>query len=216
MLKHLKTRHPIIYLVLLLYSFLVNGVLYFKADIIPPIDHSFICELLKCNISLLPQNFLVTISILLVIIQAIFINKIIIRFNLIGERNTIPSFIYVSLLAIFPKSIILGPSILSMFLVLEIIRNLLNLFDKENAIQKLFFISLIIGLTSLVYSPLIFLIVLLFITFPILKRPSLWELSIIPIGLFVSFYLFFFYFYINNNLSEVINLFLNSFPLWKY
>jgi hypothetical protein len=216
LLKLFKNRGPESYIFLLFYSFILNGVLYFKALENFEFSNSFLFAYFELDLSVLPKTLLVSISILTLYVQALFINNIVSKFRLSHEPSMLPGFMFVTIVSIFSEVILLNPSFLAMFLLLLVIQNLLPTFDLENVIQRMFYISFYIGIGSLVYSPLVFFIFMVLISFPILKSPKASEYFIIPIGFITPFYLVGLAFYMYDSLPIYFDFLKDSLPAIGY
>ena len=216
MLKLFKNRGPESYIFLLFYSFLLNGVLYFKTIDNFEFSNSFLFAYFEIDLNILPKALLVSISILTLYVQALFINSIVSKFRLSHEHSMLPGFMFVTVVSIFSEVILLNPSFLAMFLLLLVIQNLLPTFDLENVLQRMFYISFYIGIGSLVYSPLVFFIFMVLISFPILKSPKASEYFIIPIGFITPFYLVGLAFYMYDSLPVYFDFLRESLPAIGY
>lgn len=214
LLKIFNSRHPILYIVLFIYTFLVHGILYFKDFDIPKIENSFFFSIINYEFYTIPEPFIITISIIGVFLMAIFINQILNKYSLVKNPSFVPTFVFISISGIFTEMIIISPAVLGIFLILFIIYNLLSIFDMEYAVQNLFFVSFFIGMATLVYSPLVIYIILVYISIPILKRPTWWELAIVPFGFIFPLYLTGLGFYLFGKLDFMLETFINNFPVW--
>jgi hypothetical protein len=179
----------------------MNGVLYFQPHIYPDWNSSF----LSTWFSIQPQDFtpirFITLSIFITFLQALLINGLFNRFKLTEEITFLPGFLFIIVTSAFPGLILLSPATLSFFILLLITSNLIQLFDLENAVQKLFFTSFFIGLGAFIYSPLLLFIFLIIIAFPLLKRSTVNEFIIIPFGYLIPLYIITLYFFFTNSIE---------------
>jgi hypothetical protein len=207
-----KYRHPFSYFYLLLYTFLLFGVLFFKPNLNINYDYSILYDRIHLDPSLIPRNWLIVISILLVYIFAVLLRTILGRFNLYSDQSVIPSYIFITLSAFHPGVILLNPSSITIFITLIVVFDLCKASDMEVAVQKLFFTSFIVGIGALIYTPVAFHIIFILITLPLIKTLKFRELLIVPIGFVIPFYLTGFYFYYTDTLGIYKDLIINNLP----
>ena len=216
MLKFFKSRNPLLYPILLIYTFALNAVLLFKSVAISSFDHSLIATLFKLDITLFPNQSIIIVSILFAFLQALLVNQIFNKYRLTSESSLLPSFIFITLEALFPEYILPNSAFISLFMILLVINYLLTLFDMSDAVQRIFFISFFIGIGGMIYSPMFLFILLVIIAIPTLKTPLSSEFVIIPFGLLIPIYLVGMYFYMKGELSSFLSIFSNSFPQFSF
>lgn len=216
MLQLFRSRHPIHYITLFLYTFVLNAYLYFERFIEHSLENSFIFSLLKFETWPISDNLLISLSLILLYFIALQSNRLLIRHHLTKQPSFVTAYIVVTLFSFFPESILLNPSNIALFGFILTLEYLLPVFDIELAVERFFFIGFFVGIFSLIYAPASMFLLFVVLSLPILKRPTLWEAGIIPIGFFVPVFLIGFYFYIQDQLPVFINLYFDNFPYWSW
>lgn len=207
-----KNKNPLEYVFLLFYTFLFYGILFFKTDIKPVVEYSFLSHLLNIDLLVIPKNYLILLSIVIAYIQTVLFFAMIRKYGLTNDQSLISAFIYITLTGFFPGMIILSPSSISFFILIFVIYNLFLTYDIEFPLQKFFFVSLYIGVGSLIYSPMCIFLLFLIIVLPALKTPTIRELLIIIIGFLLPFYFLALYFMMTDNIRFFYQMILDSIP----
>ncbi|MBT3302274.1 MAG: hypothetical protein HOG05_14785 [Bacteroidetes bacterium] len=216
MLKFFKQRNPLLYPFLFVFTFALNAVLYFKPSAFSSFDHSLIATLFNFDITIFSNQGLITVSIVFTFLQALIISQIFNKYRLTTESSLLPSFIFVTLEALFPEHILLNSAFISLFLILLLINLLLTLFDKSDAVQPIFFIAFFAGIGGMIYSPLYLFIILIILAVPTLKTPLTSEFAIIPFGFLIPIYLLGMVYYMQGDLTHFLTLFSNSFAQFSF
>lgn len=212
MLKFFKQRNPLLYPLLFIYTVGLNAVLLHKPDYHRSFDHSLISILFNIDITVFSQQTLFVVSIIFVFLQALLVNQIFHNYRLASDSSLLPSFIFITLEALFPESILPNAAFISLFLILMLIKYLLTLFDMQDAVQRIFFISFFVGIGGMIYSPMYLFIILIIIAIPSLKTPLSSEFAIIPFGFLTPIFLLGMYFYTKGDLENFLTIFSSSFP----
>lgn len=148
------------------------------------------------------------IALLFILFQAILIASINNHFNLLGYRSYLPSLIFVLVTINFTQYQLLHPILFanSLFLIAWI--KIKKAHGKQKALTNYFDASLLIGLASLFYFNIIYLILILWINTLISRPGSFKELSIALFGPIIIWYLFFSFYFITYNTSyNIFDLF---------
>lgn len=207
-----KNKNPFEYVFLLFYTFVFYGILFFKVDIKPVIEYSFLSDLLKIDPAIIPKNYFILISIIMAYIQVVLFFGMIRKFGLTNDQSLISAFIYITLTGFFPGMIILSPSSISFFILIIVIYNLFLSYDIEFPLQKFFFVALYIGVASILYSPMSIFLLFLILVLPALKTPTLRELLIIIIGFLIPFYFLSLYFFMTDQMPFFYQMILENVP----
>ena len=213
-LKLFKRNSPFDYPVLLIYTFLLHGILFFKPSLGLIQQHSFLNSL--TNIVLwnnLPIKYVLVLSVFAVFVSAIIFNRLLTSLDFFQQKNMLPAFIYITLSGFFPSSAIISNTLITFWVMLFILFEIFKILDMENVVQKVFFLSLLLGFFSFIYFPLGYYLPFIFISVPLLKSPKLRELLIIPVGYTIPFYLIGLYFFFIGRLDFFWPFLLSNFYL---
>jgi len=205
LIQYLRQRSPFQYVLLFVLVFALNISLFFHTTPVNIHNESLIFDIFSEFTSTISNFWYVVISLLTTYFVALFINHIFNKFKLLDEINLFPAFIFIITGSMFPGIILLSPASISFIILLIVIYNLLYLFDMEGAVQHLFFTAFYLSIASLIFFPVIILIVFIIISYPILKRLNWREFIIIIIGIWVPFHLLMIYYYWNNSLTSFIS-----------
>lgn len=140
----------------------------------------------------------VLISVGLTLIQGIYLNQVVNKYNLLGRSTFLPALLYVSLASMFTPFLVLSPALICNFLLIIMIDKLLSIYYRSNNITVLFDLGLIIAIGTLFYFPFIAFFLLLWIGLLIFK-PFNWREWISGLIGFSSIYfiLFIIYFWLD-------------------
>jgi hypothetical protein len=207
-----KNKNPLEYVFLLFYTFLFYGILFFKVDVKPVTDYSFLLYWLPIDPAIIPKNYFILFSILLAYIQTVLFFSMIRKFGLSNDQSLISAFVYITLTGFFPDMIMISPSTIAFLILILAIYNLFLIYDIENPVQKFFFVSLYIGIGTIIYSPLCVFLLFLIIALPALKTPTFRELLIIIIGFLMPVYFLCLYFIMMDQLPLFNQIILKNIP----
>lgn len=183
-------------IVILPIAMIILWVYGFVNPVIPLADHA--APLYKLLISGIEQHpFLITlISFILVFCEALLINYIIEKNEIINTTTYLPALVYVVLMSLQPEMFSLHPIIIANLFILLALYKLMQTYRKETAYSEAFDTGLFISLACLFYIPTIVFVLLLWIGL-IVIRPFIWREWIISLlGLLLPWaYLIFAYFW---------------------
>ena len=160
------------------------------------------------------NNFVLTsISFLLTIGTAIFLNKFAIDNQFVSKVSTLILVLYILFTSIFTKEIHNNPIIWVNFLLVFVWANLMQLPYVKNTIPIVFNASFLLGVASLFYSPLVAMFVLIWISI-IIHRVVTWRnLLVTIIGVLFPYFFLMSLFYAMGNLFDESYLLFNSLSL---
>ncbi len=194
-------------LMLLPYTVLIRikSILQPQAYDLKPWD-GYLNDLLYSSItSPLLQNIL---AILLIFIQAAFLNRIVVKNRLTHEQTLIPGVMLIILHSILPPFLVLSPIIIANFFILISLSEIMGSYKKYQNSTHIYNAGFMVGLASLFFLPyLTFFLVALagFLTmgsFKVVKRLQLLLGTLTPIYLLAA------WLYFNGNLSTLYPEFL--------
>src|SRR5690606_18340482 len=127
------------------------------------------------------------IALVLTVIQALLLNGVVNRFNLVGRSSFLPALMYITLASLMLPFLVLSPILICNFLSVWMADKLLSIYRRTEIKPIMFDMRMIVALKSLVYYPYIVILLLLWFCLMIF-RPFNWrEWVTIPIG-FASVY----------------------------
>ncbi len=157
----------------------------------------------------------VIIAGLLVVIQALILNKVINSHNIFGKPTFLPALMYITVASIFIPFMVLNPVIISNFLVIWMINKFLSIYHRHEIGSVMYDLGMIVGVGTLIYFPFISMMPLLWISL-VIFRPFNWREWIATLIGFITIYfcLGVFYF-MNDSLGQFFQIWLplaNQFP----
>lgn len=182
MLRIVKSHQlTIVFVLLLLIAFVFFGA--YK-----PFELEMPDSLLKINFQLQNQRVNKLLFVILLVLQMILLQRLIFRFQFIQSRGILPLLILVVLnLAINNSQVLIGNSLV--LVVFVILTELWRSYKCTGLALQLFNAGLVIGISYLVYSPVIFLLPFVYIVYVLLRPVRLQELLFPLLGFIVPIFL---------------------------
>ncbi len=175
----------------------------------PPIAENSFTRPLYNLFTSISNNHLVfiTLTFLILLIQAIYLNHVLIRHELIPRNSFLASFIYLVLMSHSLQLQHLYPALISSLFVIATIDALLEIDLMEDYYRLSYKAGFYLGTASLFYLPALILLLFIWGTLFIYRIPNL-RVWIIPIVGILTPYVFLFTYYFWNDTAE---LFLNHY-----
>ncbi len=207
-----KYNHPIIIIII----FVSAGLLWLPAFLSIPssdsITYSFEMPLYYWLIQFFQGKYIAIklVSFLLIIIQAIQINRINTKFFILESRSYLPSFIFIFGCSLIPMQNLNSLLFANIFLLFAI-ESIFSTYRNDNAWLKYFDAGLLISISSLFYCKASYFIIFIWISLLILRpfRGKEWLVSIL--GFLLPYVLLSSYFYLfEDNFIYRTNLFFSQ------
>lgn len=133
--------------------------------------------------------FFFSVSVLLVFIQAIAINRFVNDIKLFPKITYVPGLLYILCASLFREYLFFSPVLIVNTFIVFIVIKMFSVYKKAQCEKDIFDVGLMIGICSLIYFPSLSLLLLFFIGLSIL-RPFAWREWVIGIlGVLVPFIL---------------------------
>ncbi|MFI5163811.1 MAG: DUF6427 family protein [Bacteroidia bacterium] len=175
----------------------------FFHPVVPLTEHAApLYKLLIAGIAHYP--FLLTlISFILIFCEAMLINYIVEKNEIINTKSYLPALVYIVLMSLQPEMFSLHPIVIANLFMLFALHKLMQTYRKETAYSEAFDTGLFISLAALFYIPSVVFILLLWIGL-IIIRPFIWREWVISfIGLILPWLYLVFYYFWNNKLDAL-------------
>ena len=202
-----------------LIGLLVLGIaLWINVFLAPPpvVEQTFTSPLFNLISSLTSNLFvLITLAFLTLMVQALYLNHILIKHELVHRSSTLPAFVYLVLMSHSLQLQHLYPALISGLFVLAAIDSLLDI-DEGNEFYRLSYrTGFFLGIASLFYLPTTAILLVVWVTLFIYRIVN-WRPSFIPIlGLLTPYLFLFTYYFWMDATDEFINHYLNYFSHTK-
>ena len=186
---------PVPMIALWLYGFFQNATML--------TEHSApLYKLITAGIKSYP--FLLTlISFILILCEAVLINYIVEKNEILDTTTYLPALVYIILMSLQPEMFSLHPIIIANLFMLFAVHKLMQTYRKETAYANAFNAGFFISLAALFYIPSVVFILVLWIGLIIL-RPFVWrEWIISAIGILLPWAYLVFYYFWNDKLDTL-------------
>ena len=151
------------------------------------------------------------VTFIFLLIQLFFFNLILRSNNLITKNSSAAAFVFVLLFSLAPLQTGFYPFAMINPLLLTMLHSLFSLYELEDIEFPVFKVSILASVISLFYFPAILLLCYIWIVLFIIRASSsrIWIISLI--GFLCPYFFIASYFYLTDQLTNQIDLFLNSF-----
>lgn len=195
LIRFFKSSFYIQYLVLIA----IAVVLWLRAYLAPcqPYDTSDTTPLFNLLTGVLPADPLIRSipALALLIIEALLLNLFLIRHELLPKNSLLGALLFILLMSQVPYAISLNPVLCAGIFIIPAFDRILNTYGKADPTKDVFSAAFLLALASLFYFPVVFLLVLLFLSFVIFGTFSIRILFVALAGIFaVYLYLLVYYF----------------------
>lgn len=169
---------------------------FFKSD-------SGLSGYLFSHLPKMPDVFLSFIYHVVILIQAIRLNYILQNHRMV-TISFLPAMTYILFTGLYPYWNNISPALISNFFIIWLFALALKLPNVENKTAQCFTIGFVTGFTLLFYPPLMFLTVVMLISILSLTTFQIRNILLYLLGLVLPFYFGFAYFYLTDNLQEIL------------
>jgi hypothetical protein len=147
----------------------------------------------------------VVLAFLLVLIQAFFLNYILIRNDLVPKNTLIPAMVYLILMSHSRTLLQLHPVIISNLFLIIILFNLFKVYTQEDAYTEIFNAGFLTAVGSFFYFPFLYFILFIWMTFIVYSLYK-WRDWLIPFTGLITPYIFLLtYFFWSDELFLVLD-----------
>ena len=214
MLLTFKSNRPYNHLLLLMYGLIIFWPIYIKEihcsiqSNSPLLYRRLISSL---NITQSTSSIFFGISaIVLLFIQAMLINYIVNKNKLFAKQHYLSGMCFLLFISFYITKLELSPALLSSTLILWILYKLCSLQNMQNPKTDIFNISVVLGLTTLIYTPTLLFILVIFFALIITRPFKFPEWVMVFVGILVPYYFIWSFLFINgiknSSLLPVVDL----------
>ncbi len=177
MIKQFRNFTPfnLVFLLPLAFILCISAFVNIPADLKPSVFESAILNLIgETHLNLISPHINVLITVLITLLQAVYLNKVVNRYNLLGRSTFLPALLYVSMASMFTPFLILSPVLLCNFLLIGMIDKLLSIYFRNDNKIAMFDLGFIVACGSLFYFPFVIMLFVIWIGLLIFK-PFNWR-----------------------------------------
>ncbi len=162
----------------------------------------------------IPQNiFLVIFSAILIIVQALYLNHLVIKHKLSRALSTIPAAIFVLYAVTSLEPVIFHPALLANLFAMLSIGSLFRIYKRHLPIASIFNSGLYMTIAMLIYPPYFVFLILLVLGLVSLRNLSLKEVLQLSLGCMAPLYFAAVYFFYTGSLALPLEHFSNNLNL---
>jgi hypothetical protein len=149
----------------------------------------------------LDASFNLLLAGVLVFIQALLLNHLVNRYNLLNKPSFLPALMYIVLSGLFPPFLVLSPPLICNFLLIGMLHKLFDLYKGDNAQSAAYDLGMIVAVGSLIYLPFIYLFLVIWVALIIFK-PFNWREWVAGIMGYATIYFFLgVFYYLNDHMA---------------
>ncbi|MBK7683670.1 MAG: hypothetical protein IPJ26_14915 [Bacteroidetes bacterium] len=159
-------------------------------------------DLIVSALTFIPPSLSVFLAFLLFTSQAIHINHVINKHEVLYKQSWLPALMFIIIAGLFPPFLWIHPILFVNSLLIFVFDKLFSLYKHPAPLALSFDGAFLLSLAALFYLPTIFLF-LFYILCILILRPFSWRLWTVSImGLLLPFFFAFFYYFWNNELMS--------------
>lgn len=142
------------------------------------------------------------VACLLVYLQAVYINRIVVKHRIASEITLFPGLVYVLLCSILPEYTYLSPVLIANTFVLMAVSDIFKIYKKPFVVEYIFNSGVFLAIATMIYFPYLLFWIAGFISLAIIRSFKLREMLQYASGLILPLFLYGTWSYYNRSLSE--------------
>ena len=154
------------------------------------------------------------IAMVFVLGQAFLLNKIVNQNDIVSKTTFLPALVYALLMSYHPAGLTIHPTLIANTFILLIINNLFKSNDNPDHYPSILSIGFYLGVASLIWFPVVFIIPLLIISVFIISAKSIREFIILLAGIALPYYFLAFSYFMSNDLRDISHSYVQVF--WNF
>lgn len=209
MINQFRILHPANVFFLIPFALIMSlgAFLHLPAKMNPAFSDSSIINLIGFNIeSQLSPLINVLIAVAFTFMQALYLNKIVNKYNLLARPTFLPALLYISFASMLNSFLVLTPALISNFILIAIIDKLLSIYYHNSTKSLLFDLGLLVAIGALFYFPFIAFFPIIWISLFIFKPFNWREWVVGLIGFSTVFVNLFFIYFLLDRSAEFKNI----------
>ncbi len=218
MINLFRNIHPANLLILVVFAFFMRISLFLRLPEELGFEFFDIYDRLLINVP--PEPWLspvgnVVIATILLLIQALWFNRIINNHSLLSKQGYLPALMYITAASLFSQFFIISPPLLCNFLLIWMMDKLLKVGKAPNAMMIMFDAGMIIALGTVIYFPFIVLLVIVWLSLLLYRSFNWREWLSGLLGFLTIFFFIGVYYYWYDKVDDFIQLWrplTNRFP----
>ena len=202
MISYFNSGYPVRYLIV----FIIACIIWLPSLISPHFifEQNSVIGFFDLNNEFMRSNskYFIWISFIFTVLSAVAINQILKEYDLVNINNTTGLILFVLFASVIPLFTSVNFYVLLNLILILFIQGVLKLSLIENPVSVVFNSSFFLGIASLFFSPLIFLIIIIWIALIMNMHTDIRNFIISIIGLLLPYLFVFTWFFWNDTLIE--------------
>ncbi len=201
MISYFNSAYPVRYVIAFLMALVLWLPSFISAEYIPVSDSLFNHLSASAFVGAYIPYFR-GVSFLFTLISAVAVNQILKEYDLVNINNTVGMILYIVFASVIPLFTSVNTMIMANLFIVLVIQGVLNLSEVENPIRVLFNTTFYLGLASLFFTPLLFMVVIVWMALIMNRHMHVRNLMVSLAGLFLPFLFIFTWFFWHDTLAE--------------
>ena len=189
MLNFFKKGLPDRYIVLILFALLMWSPVLLNKGQVFLVDHPFLN--ISWEISGLYSYLIYGLLFVVIVISALTVNFLANESEFTGQQITLAMFFFLLLIFSFPGFILSAPVVMVNLIIIFVFGNLFKLSGTSNQVMLGFDSGFLLGLASLVFFPVVFLLLMVWVAF-LIHRANSWRNYVVSLMGLLTPYVFLF------------------------
>jgi len=202
MISYFNSGYPVRYLI----AFIIACIIWLPSLISPHFifEQNSVIGFFDLNNEFMRSNskYFIWISFIFTVLSAVAINQILKEYDLVNINNTTGLVLFVLFASVIPLFTSVNFYVLLNLILILFIQGVLKLSLMENPVSVVFNSSFFLGIASLFFSPLIFLIIIIWIALIMNMHTDIRNFIISIVGLLLPYLFVFTWFFWNDTLIE--------------
>ena len=202
MISYFNSGYPVRYLI----AFIIACIIWLPSLISPHFifEQNSVIGFFDLNNEFMRSNskYFIWISFIFTVLSAVAINQILKEYDLVNINNTTGLSLFVLFASVIPLFTSVNFYVLLNLILILFIQGVLKLSLIENPVSVVFNSSFFLGIASLFFSPLIFLIIIIWIALIMNMHTDIRNIIISIVGLLLPYLFVFTWFFWNDTLIE--------------
>jgi len=206
MINFFKNLNPlnILWLILILFALRAGYLLSAPGKAIPLLTGPLISIWFPAGYGVISPFFNILLAAIIVLAQALLLNRLVNHFNLIGKPSFLPALMYITVSGLFTQFLIVSPPLICNFLVIWMLFKVLSFYKSKEARSTAFDLGMIVAIGTLIYLPFIFLFLVICIGLVIFKSFDWREWLAGILGFITIFFFLAVYYFLTSDLSQFV------------
>jgi hypothetical protein len=215
MIRFFKSGQPAAFFILPVIVIALWSQGFFKQQFLSAQNTGLLYNIICKGFVALPQFVLVLLAIILITYQAIYLNILLNKYEVLYKATYLPSLFYVLMMSYSSEVILFHPVLLVNLLLLPVIDKTFSLFKNDSPSSAVFSSCFLLSLCTLIYFPSIVLLLFFFVALGFLRafNPKEWIVALV--GFAVPFYFAGVYAFYTDSLNETYRQFISQFNFYR-